>query len=161
MALLMIISLAASVNGQGRGNHRSEHARRSDHHNDHYEWKKDKHNKHHHYHDREVRHHHRDRHVVVHDHDHYCSHRPVVVRHYQTRPRYIYYEDYDVYYDMHQSVYISWSGRNWSVSASLPVALHHVDRRRAVRMEVDYYEDDFTAYLASGRPAYRRVYTGL
>jgi hypothetical protein len=27
-------------------------------------------------------------------------------------------------------------------------------------MEVDYHHDDFTAYLSTGRPAYRRIYTG-
>jgi hypothetical protein len=84
-----------------------------------------------------------------------------VVVHHHTRPRYIYYRDYDVYYDTDRSVYITWSGRNWSLSTSLPVVLHRVDVRRAVRMEVDYYDDNFAAYLEAGRPVYRRVYAGM
>lgn len=77
-----------------------------------------------------------------------------------SRPRYVYFRDYDVYHDMHRNVYISWSGRNWTVSTSIPVALRHVDVHRTVRMEVDYDYDDFDAYLKRGRPSYRRIYTG-
>jgi hypothetical protein len=83
-----------------------------------------------------------------------------VVHHYE-RPRYIYYRDYDVYYDCHRSVYISYSGRNWTVSASLPVVLHRVDIHHATRVEVDYYEDDFVTYLDRGRPMYGGVYVGV
>lgn len=79
--------------------------------------------------------------------------------HRHSRPRYVYYRDYNVYHDLHHNVYISYSGRNWSVSASLPVVLHRVDARRAVRMEVDYFDDDFTAYLERDRPTYTRIYT--
>lgn len=155
MIAVATISMTGSVSAQGRGHqkdeHRAHHHDRRDHDRNH-EWhskKHDKHGRHHHRHNekREVH--------VVHHHPH-----PVVVSHYHQRPRYIYYRDYDVYYDFHRNVYISYSGRNWTVSTSLPVVLHRVDRRRAVQMEVDYDRDDFRAYLDRGRPAYRRVYTG-
>ena len=158
MIALLIISMAGNVNAQGRGhkkghgrNHAGQHDNRGHHdqdrkgHHDHYDR---------HYHDRHQVH-------VVHHHDRYCHHTPVVVRHYRPRPRYVYYRDYDVYYDTRNSVYISYSGRNWTVGASLPVALHRVDVNRAVRMEVDYDSDDFPRYLERSRPAYRRIYTGL
>jgi hypothetical protein len=91
----------------------------------------------------------------VHQHGHDCDHH-VMVRHHQ-RPRYIYYTDYDVYFDSQRNVYISYSGRNWTVSASLPVRLHRVDLRATSSMEVHYYEDDFITYLDRGRPMYGRV----
>lgn len=81
------------------------------------------------------------------------------MRHHHSRPRYVYYRDYNVYHDLHRDVYISYSGRHWSVSASLPVVLHHVEARRAVRMEVDYHADDFPGYLERNRPTYTRIYT--
>lgn len=164
MMAMFLISLAANVNAQGRGHHKkherehqAKHVREDHHdkyhHRDH-KWQSDHHR---HVADRHVRHHY-DRHAA-HYHDHHCSHARIVI-HYHERPRYVYYRDYDVYYDVHQHVYITWSGRNWAVSASLPVVLHRVDRHRAVRMEVDYDHDDLTTYLTTGRPVYRRIYTG-
>jgi hypothetical protein len=146
------ISTAANVNAQGRGHHKGHEKR---HHHQDRHWKGD--NK-----DREHRHHHYERrnvHHVVHHHHRYCEHPPVViVRRDPPRPRYVYYRDYDVYYDIHREVYVSYSGRNWRVSASLPVVLHRVDMRRAVRMDVDYYEDDFVAHLERARVRPGRIY---
>jgi hypothetical protein len=93
--------------------------------------------------------------VYIHEHSRVCGHR-IVVRNYET-PRYVYYRDYDVYYDYHRNVYFSYSGRGWTVSTSLPVHLHHVNFSRAVCHEVNYYEDDFVTYLDRGRPMYGRV----
>jgi hypothetical protein len=147
---IMIISMAGNANAQGRGHQKSKERHGADHPNKHdrhkHGWHSNGHD-HHRHGERQVR--------VVHYH-----HEPVVVRHYHERPRYIYYRDYDVYYDFQENVYFSYSGRNWTVSASLPVVLRRVDTRRAVRMEVDYDRDDFHAYLASSRPVYRRMYTG-
>lgn len=124
-------------------------------------------------------HHDRRRHEV-HHHDHHQAHvqhvyhhahrdvyyrptpppRVVVVHHPPVRPRYIYYRDYDVYYDCNRSVYISYSGRGWTMSASVPVRLSRVDVHRASRVSVDYYEDDFPSYLDRGTPVYYgAVYT--
>lgn len=83
----------------------------------------------------------------------------IVVRDYRPRPRYIYYRDYDVYYDLERRAYITYSGRNWSVSASLPVALRRVELSRATRLEVGYVRDDLPSYLDRSRPVYTRVYT--
>lgn len=154
--------------GQGRGNGRGNAY-------GHHKHDRDKHD----HHSRDERHHYsRDRHVHYdHDDDHdddrryvrrvysypayshqhhsRCDHR-VVVRHYE-RPRYVYYADYDVYYDCHREVYISYSGRSWTISTSLPVVMHRVDIRRASCREVRYYEDDFVSYLDRGRPMYGEV----
>lgn len=166
--IVFLIGVASETTAQGRGHHHDNKDRRGEHHDkydrdDHREhnWKedryghKDEHRKHAHY-----RHgHHPSHRHAVRRHEPHHHHAPVVVRHYHERPRYIYYRDYDVYYDYHRDVYITWSGRNWAVSASLPVVLHRVDRRRAVRMEVDYVRDDFPTYLQTRRPVYTRVYT--
>ncbi len=169
MTALFIISMSSNVKAQGRGHHKG-HPRNHEgndekkHNNNYRQHDEDDHDD-----DDDDDHHDRHysanrrpqgHHVYNHRHDRYCHHAPVVVHHYPSRPRYIYYRDYDVYYDYHRQVYISYSGRNWGVSASLPFAMHHVDRRRAVRMEVDYDHDDFPGYLESRRPAYRRVYRG-
>ncbi|HET9487555.1 MAG TPA: hypothetical protein VFO54_08975, partial [Chryseosolibacter sp.] len=169
MIALMIISMAGNVNAQGRGHHKAHDRKGAGNHGNHHskhEWKGDSHHNrgYAHPHDRSYAYHHdhrpQVRTVVYHHHDSYCHHEPVVVTHYHERPRYVYYRDYDVYYDMRREVYISYSGRNWTVSASLPVALHHVDVHRAVRLEVDYQHDDFPVYLQRSRPSYRRIYTG-
>jgi hypothetical protein len=156
MIALAIISMTGTANAQGRGHQKARERHGVDHHDrtDH-DRKRDWHEKKHHKHDRD-HHYHGTREVrVVHHHPY-----PVVVRHFHERPRYIYYRDYDVYYDYHRNVYISYSGRNWAVSASLPAVMHRVDTRRAVRMEVDYDRDDFHIYLQRSRPSFRRVYIG-
>jgi hypothetical protein len=154
---LTITSVAMEANAQGnsqrRDDGRSDHRSRK--HN-----KKDK-KKNYSYHDDQSNRR-NERRVVehVHYHDRYCNHRPVVVHHHAARPRYIYYRDYDVYYDSHKSVYISLSGRNWTVTSSIPIGMRHVNVRTVKRYEVDYYDDDFPNYLQRRRPAYGREYTG-
>lgn len=162
--MVIFVGVASESIAQGRGHHygrkdKHEHHDKRDHHDDRKrdgkhdrDYKHDKHDCHEY---SGHSHHQRDRRVVYHRH----QHAPVVVRHYHERPRYIYYRDYNVYYDHRREVYISWSGRNWHVSTSLPVTLHRVDRAHAVRMEVDYERDDFAAYLQYNKPAYRRMYT--
>jgi hypothetical protein len=93
-----------------------------------------------------------------HTHDRYCGH--TIVVHNYARPRYIYYRDYDVYYDCHSSVYISYSGRSWTVSAALPFAMRHINIRAANRYEVDYWDDNLPVYLERRRPTCDRVYFG-
>jgi hypothetical protein len=140
-----IIGGALNANGQdrrrdqdgGRNRDRSDHRKR-DNNNDHHD------------HDRKVVKH------VYHHHDRYCNHRPVVIHHHRVRPRYVYYRDYDVYYDSHRSVYISYSGRGWTVTSALPVGMKHVNMRTTKRVEVDYYNDDFPRYLETRRPSYGR-----
>lgn len=126
-------------NGHGHGNHGREVSYRSD---------RGNHYGHHKHHDHDY--HAPERKVYV-----YHRHRPAPARVvYVERPvRYVYYRDYDVYYDCHRQVYITYSGRNWSVSTSLPVSMHHCDMNRVVRMDVgDYYEDNFVDYLEAQRP---------
>lgn len=156
--VVFVIGFASETNAQGKGHHDGKD-RRDDRYGRHGgdqhgkgDWQHDQHE--HRYDKREHKHKHCRSHThAVH------HHAPVVIKHYHERPRYMYYRDYDVYYDSHRDVYITWSGRNWIVSASLPVVLRRVDRRRAVRMEVDYVRDDFPSYLQTHKPSYRRIYT--
>ncbi len=155
MIAFAFISMAGSVNAQGRGHHKGH----DEHHGHGYEYHGQGHHNDRDHGVRDYRHQ-EVRRVAYHDHDRYCDHAPViVVRNYHPGPRYIYYRDYGVYYDLDRSVYITYSGRNWSISASLPVALWRVELSRAVRMEVDYARDDFPSYLERTRPVYTRLYT--
>jgi hypothetical protein len=113
----------------------------------------------HRHHDRDFNHHsHREIKHVYHKHDR--GGRPVVVHHHIKKPRYVYFRDYDVYYDCHRSVYISYSGRSWTVSAGLPRPMRNVNVRTARSYEVDYYNDDFPNYLERSRPSWGREYRG-
>lgn len=139
-------------NDRDRGTNRDYRDRRDTH-----DWKNDRnHDRGNHYGRNNHRHHHDyDRRVVVrHVHDRYCHRRPVVVHHHHTRPRYVYYRDYDVYYDYSRNVYFSYSGRSWSMSTGIPIGMRNVNLRAVKRYEVDYYDDDFGNYLDNGRPAY-------
>lgn len=149
---ISVIGSTISTNGQGRGRERdSDRTRDRANHQD-----RTKHNDRDH---RESNHHDReyDRHPVrhVYHHDRRYNHQPVVVHHYG-RPRYIYYRDYDVYYDRTNNVYISSSGKGWRVTTALPVVMHRVNIRNTKRYEVDYYDDDFPRYLETRRPSYGR-----
>lgn len=153
LVMLLMIS-GASAWAQGRS--------RSNGHNDHHGNNKENA---HHNNDRNDRNHHNNSkpQYAYHDHDRRVVHvyhpapveRRVVHHYYHERPRYVYYSDYDVYYDSYRNVYISFGGRNWSVSAGIPVVMRHVNVRTVVTTEVDYYDDNFTAYLDTRRPGGR------
>ena len=168
MSRLITILIAAAVtmtllilkaHGQGKGHAKGHHK---------HEWKNDRYSSHdrysydkdHRFH-RDEHHHYSGHHHVYHDrqfvhqHSRFCEHR-VVVRHHE-RPRYVFYRDYEVYYDHHRNVFISYSGKGWTISANLPVHLRHINLNSEVCHSVDYYEDDFVSYLAVGRPAYGAV----
>lgn len=173
---ITIIGGATSAGAQGRRQHQ-DHDRNRDQsayresrddderrehrdgdHRDHYSHKDrrdhgDRH-RHRHYNDhyrREVRH--------IHYHDRYCGHRPVV-HHHHKKPRYIYFRDYDVYYDSHRSVYISYTGRSWTISRAIPADMRYVNVRTTRSYEVDYYDDDFPSYLERRRPSCGQEYRG-
>jgi hypothetical protein len=183
LAIILIAFSGYSASAQGRGHHygREKDKRdqrdndnrdrnRNDNRNDDKDWNKgndkkwsygdnDRHDRHH---DHGRNHHNWERRNVrhyYHTHDRYCNHQPVVVHHY-VKPRYIYYRDYDVYYDCHKSVYISYSGGSWSVSGAIPLFMRSVDMRRASRWEVDYWDDNLPGYLQRRRPACDREYFG-
>lgn len=89
------------------------------------------------------------------------NHRPTVVHHYHAgRPRYVYFRDYDVYYDCQRNTYISYSGRGWTVTRVAPFAMRNVNIRSARSYEVDYYDDDFPSYLQRRRPSCGQQYRG-
>ncbi len=149
MIILMIVgafTMQAQAQGRGKGNNKGKG-------HDKHTYVHDRH-----HHDRDPHHHHARvvRPVYAHQHRHDCVHHVVTHRH--ERPRYVYYSDYGVYHDVQRNVYFSYSGRNWTISASLPVAFHRVDMRRVNSVAVDYYADDFVGYLEHGRPIFAGVY---
>jgi len=76
---------------------------------------------------------------------------------YRYNTRYIYYQDYNVYYDSHRDLFIVWTGRNWMVSTRVPDAMFRVDFGIARVSGVDYWDDDFDFYLERRRPAYMSI----
>ena len=163
MIMLLVIS-GASVLAQGRSRsngHDNNHSngRGNGHHNDGQQHHDDNrsHDSHHgnDHHDRNYHDYHHNERRVVHVYHPAPVERRVVYHYYHERPRYVYYRDYDVYYDCHRNVYISFGGRNWNISAGIPVAMRHVDVRTVVSTNVDYYDDNFPEYLETRRPGGR------
>ena len=76
---------------------------------------------------------------------------------YRYNTRYIYYQDYNVYYDCHRDLFVVWTGRNWVVSTQTPDVMFRVDFGRARVSGVDYWDDDFDFYLQRRRPAYLSI----
>jgi len=73
--------------------------------------------------------------------------------------RYIYYQDYNVYYDCHRDQFLVWTGRNWVVSNRIPDVMYRVDFGRTRVSGVNYWDDDFDFYLQKRRPAYIDIST--
>jgi hypothetical protein len=135
----------------GRGNDGRDNGNHYGHRKAENRWDYDRNHRDHDWERRNVKH-------YYHTHDRYCGH--AVVVHNYVRPRYIYYRDYDVYYDCNRSVYISYSDRSWTVSAALPFAMRHINVRSANRFEVDYWDDNLPVYLERRRPTWDRIYYG-
>ncbi|UII25898.1 hypothetical protein LVD15_21755 [Fulvivirga maritima] len=57
---------------------------------------------------------------------------------YRAKTRYVYFKDYDVYYDHERGVYITLSGKGWQVEAKLPDVLEKVDLPAAVKVDIDF-----------------------
>jgi len=61
---------------------------------------------------------------------------------YKPKTRYVYFKDFGVYYDHHQSVYIALSGGTWTVSTKLPGTLIGVDLKAAIKIDLDFEGDN-------------------
>jgi hypothetical protein len=85
---------------------------------------------------------------------HRHSHRWAPAYGHRYNTRYIYYRDYNVYYDCYRDVFVTWSGRNWIITSRIPDAIVRVDFGRTAVVGVDYWDDDFDFYLARRRPAF-------
>lgn len=103
-----------------------------------------------------------------HDHDHYSSryagrtydhhhhdyHRPphwAPAYGYRTDVRYVYYRDYDVYFDCYRGVYITFTGRNWIYSQHVPVHMRRINFNHIAFVELDYFDDNLPHYLERRR----------
>ena len=89
----------------------------------------------------------RDRHYSYHHHKHVRH-----VHHHSAAPwtyhrpakRYVYFRDYNVYYDYFRGGYMTISNGRWSFSYNMPVCLHRVPVERVVYTDIDYYDDDIS-----------------
>lgn len=60
--------------------------------------------------------------------------------------RYVYFRDYNVYYDCSKKVYLTLSGKHWVASVSIPIAIQKADPSRVMYADVDYRGDDLYNY---------------
>lgn len=65
---------------------------------------------------------------------------------YRAKTRHVLFKDYDVYYDLERSVYISLNAGTWEVTAKLPTKLAGVNLGGAVQIEIDVESDDPQRY---------------
>ena len=67
--------------------------------------------------------------------------------------RYIYYQDYNVYYDCQRDLFLTWTGRTWVSSTRIPDFMFHVNFGSARVYGVDYWDNDLDFYLQRRRPS--------
>ena len=77
----------------------------------------------------------------------------------RSKTRYVYFRDYNVYYDYKRNVYLTLSGRNWAISTEVPLPMRRVDVRRIAYADVDFYGDDLY-YYHTHRPYTRTIVIG-
>ncbi len=154
MVVLGVLVGSAGVFAQGRGNaygHDKHHKKDRDHYerrdDDRHDHRSNRYDNHHydHYSSREWHGHSRDRY----NHRH-VYHRPphwAPAHGYRNNIRYVYYRDYDVYFDCYSGVYITFTGRNWIYSQSIPLHMRHVNFNRIAYVDLDYFDDDLPRYL--------------
>jgi hypothetical protein len=73
------------------------------------------------------------------------------------KPRYVFYRDYNVYYDCFRGMYITFTGRNWVFSHQMPHRMGRVNFDRIYRIDLDYYDDDLPGYVQRRSRGYGRV----
>jgi len=184
LSMLMVVMMASTIltfaqgrgngNGHGNGNPGRGHDKDRDDHKNH---NQNDHDWDHHDRDRDRDHseHHYDRNRTYsyssHDRTwYYPGDRYVMYNHHRSGPpswapaygyryntRYIYYTDYNVYYDCHRDVFVTWNGRRWIVSTHIPSVLLGVNFNHCAVAGVDYWDDDFDYYLDRKRPAYVNI----
>lgn len=73
---------------------------------------------------------------------------------YRAKTRYVYFKDYNVYYDNSRGVYISVSGGKWIVSAKIPSSISGIDLVAAVKIDLDVDGDEPQRYNADHKKKY-------
>jgi hypothetical protein len=76
---------------------------------------------------------------------------------YRAKTRYVFFRDYAVYYDHERQVYISLAGKDWQVSADLPVNLKGVDLQAAVKIDLEANGDNPQRDYKEHRQKYVRL----
>ena len=74
---------------------------------------------------------------------------------YRANTTYIYFPDQNVYFDMQKSVYISLSGDNWQVNATIPSVFSGIDLSIAAKVELDLSTDTPQKYNSDHKAKYK------
>lgn len=77
---------------------------------------------------------------------------------YRYNTRYIYYRDYNLYYDCYRDVFVTWVNGRWTISTYIPRILIGVNFNTCSIAGVDYWADDFDNYLSRRRPSYVSIH---
>lgn len=158
LMIVAVLGIAVDVSAQGRGNGRDDDRRRYEHKHDRdRDYDRNRYYSSHNDWDRFDRNSTRNWRGPTHDRHgkRYSYHRPphwAPAHGYHYRPvRYVYYRDYNVYYDCYAGVYITLSGRNWVYTHRIPTHMHRVDFHRIAYGNLDYFDDDLPWYLERRR----------
>lgn len=158
MLVVSVLLGSADAFAQGRGNaygHDKHNKKERDHHKkrdyDHHDYRDNRHDHHRydHYSSRQWHGNTHDR--FNHRHVYHSPPHWAPAYGYRSNIRYVYYRDYDVYFDCHRGVYITFSGRNWIYSQQVPVHMRHVNFSRIAYIDLDYFDDDLPRYLDGRR----------
>ncbi|HEX5171274.1 MAG TPA: hypothetical protein VFW11_18990 [Cyclobacteriaceae bacterium] len=79
---------------------------------------------------------------------HYNTNSWIRQHHPNINTRYVYFRDYNVYYDYKRHVYMTLSGRNWLLTSDIPLVMRSVEPHRIVYVNADYAGDDLFNYHA-------------
>ena len=74
---------------------------------------------------------------------------------YRANTTYIYFPDQNVYFDLQKSLYISLSGNNWQIEASLPSVFSGVDLSIVAKIELDLTTDTPQKYNSDHKAKYK------
>ena len=60
---------------------------------------------------------------------------------YRAKTRYVFFKDYDMYYDQQRKIYVYLKNGNWELGASIPAFLQSVDLNAAIKIDIELESD--------------------
>lgn len=77
---------------------------------------------------------------------------------FRAKTRYVYFPEYNFYFDLEKKVYIHFQAGRWSVSVELPSRLGNLNLRNASKFELDLDIDNPQIYNADHQMRFRPKY---
>lgn len=103
--------------------------------------------------------------------DHGGHHNTTVYRHYYPiprpvsvrvtrpyeRPRYVYFPDYDVYFDQHHNHYVRFDGHHWIATPQVPHCMMGANLALVTQLGFNFHHDNLIGFLEINRPGARII----